>query len=63
MTRKTETLAMAVLLATLFCLPGYGQATPATMNFRVPPDTAKGTATIQVSAAWIAGPAVTIPIQ
>ena len=33
------------------------------VNFRIPPDTAKGTATIQVSAAWIAGPAVSIPIQ
>jgi len=33
------------------------------VNFRVPPDAAKGTATIQVSAAWIAGTAVSIPIQ
>ena len=33
------------------------------VNFRVPPDTAKGTATIQVTAAWIAGPAVSIPVQ
>ena len=33
------------------------------VNFRVPPDAAKGTATIQVSAAWIAGPAVSIVIQ
>ncbi len=33
------------------------------INFRVPPDTAKGTATIQLSAAWIAGPAVSIAIQ
>ena len=33
------------------------------VNFRIPPDTAKGPATIQVSAAWIAGPAVSIPIQ
>jgi uncharacterized protein (TIGR03437 family) len=33
------------------------------VNFRIPPDTAKGTATIQVSAAWIAGPTVGIPVQ
>jgi uncharacterized protein (TIGR03437 family) len=33
------------------------------VNFRVPSDTAKGMATVQVSAAWIAGPAVTINIQ
>ena len=33
------------------------------VNFRVPPDTAKGAATVQVSAAWIAGPAVNIVIQ
>ena len=33
------------------------------VNFRVPPDTVRGTATIQVTAAWIAGPGVTIAIQ
>ena len=35
------------------------------VNFRVPPDTAKGvaTATIQMSAAWIAGPEVRITVQ
>jgi uncharacterized protein (TIGR03437 family) len=33
------------------------------VNFRVPSDAAKGTATVQVSAAWIAGPAVSIAIQ
>ncbi|MBI3696596.1 MAG: hypothetical protein HY238_17365 [Acidobacteria bacterium] len=33
------------------------------VNFRVPPDTARGTATIQVSAAWIAGSEVKIVIQ
>ena len=33
------------------------------VNFRLPPDTATGTATIQLSAAWIAGPAVTIAVQ
>ena len=33
------------------------------VNFRVPTDTAKGTANIQVSAAWIAGSAVNIVIQ
>ena len=33
------------------------------VNFRVPPDTAKGVATIQVSAAWILGAPVSIPVQ
>ena len=33
------------------------------VNFRIPPGTASGTATIQVTAAWIAGPQVQIPIQ
>lgn len=33
------------------------------VNFRVPSDVAKGAATIQVSAAWIIGPGVTIAIQ
>ena len=33
------------------------------VNFRVPSDAAKGPATVQVAAAWIAGPAVSIVIQ
>lgn len=33
------------------------------VNFRVPSDAAKGPATVQVGAAWIAGPAVNIVIQ
>jgi uncharacterized protein (TIGR03437 family) len=33
------------------------------VNFRVPPDTTKGAATIQVSAAWIAGTPVRIMVQ
>jgi uncharacterized protein (TIGR03437 family) len=33
------------------------------VNFRVPADTAARTATIQLGAAWIAGSAVTIPVQ
>jgi uncharacterized protein (TIGR03437 family) len=33
------------------------------VNFRLPPDTAKGVASIQVSAAWIAGTPVSIPVQ
>ena len=33
------------------------------VNFRVPSDMAKGPATIQVSAAWITGPGVTIATQ
>ena len=33
------------------------------VNFRVPSETARGTATIQVTAAWIAGSEVRIPVQ
>jgi uncharacterized protein (TIGR03437 family) len=33
------------------------------VNFRLPPDTSKGTAAIQVSAAWIPGAPLTIPVQ
>jgi len=33
------------------------------VNFRMPQDTAKGVATIQVSAAWIAGTAVQMAVQ
>jgi uncharacterized protein (TIGR03437 family) len=33
------------------------------MNFRVPPDTPKGVASIQVSAAWISGAPVSLPVQ
>ena len=33
------------------------------VNFRVPPDAAKGPISIQLTAAWIAGAAVTIPLQ
>ena len=33
------------------------------VNFRMPPDAAKGAASIQVSAAWISGAAVSIPVQ
>jgi uncharacterized protein (TIGR03437 family) len=33
------------------------------VNFRVPPDAAKGLATMQVSAAWITGTAVQIAVQ
>jgi uncharacterized protein (TIGR03437 family) len=33
------------------------------VNFRVPPDTTKGAATIQVSVAWIAGTPVRIMVQ
>lgn len=33
------------------------------VNFRVPPDTGKGPASIQVSAAWISGSPVSIPVQ
>jgi uncharacterized protein (TIGR03437 family) len=33
------------------------------VNFRMPPDIAKGTATIQLSAAWIMSATVRIAIQ
>jgi uncharacterized protein (TIGR03437 family) len=33
------------------------------VNFRVPPDIGKGPATIQVSAAWLAGAPVNVPVQ
>ena len=33
------------------------------VNFRLPSDIVKGPATIQVSAAWIAGAPVNIPVQ
>jgi uncharacterized protein (TIGR03437 family) len=33
------------------------------VNFRLPPDAGKGSASIQVSAAWISGATVTIPVQ
>ncbi len=33
------------------------------VNFRVPPGTAKGPASVQVSAAWISGASVSIPVQ
>ena len=33
------------------------------INFMMPPDVAKGAAAIQVSAAWIAGPTVSIAVQ
>ena len=33
------------------------------VDFRLPPDTAKGTASIQASAAWISGAPVSIPVQ
>ena len=33
------------------------------VNFRVPPDTARGPATIQVTAAWVSGTPVSIPMQ
>jgi uncharacterized protein (TIGR03437 family) len=33
------------------------------VNFRLPPDTAKGTVSIQVSAAWIAGAPMNISVQ
>ena len=43
---------------------GYAGATDGyQVNFRVPPDTAKGTAGIQVSAAWVMGALVSIPVQ
>jgi uncharacterized protein (TIGR03437 family) len=43
---------------------GYPGATDGyQLNFQMPPDTSKGTAAIQISAAWIAGPPVSIPVK
>jgi uncharacterized protein (TIGR03437 family) len=43
---------------------GYPGATDGfQVNFQVPSDTAKGTATLTVSAAWIAAPPVNIAVQ
>lgn len=43
---------------------GYPGAVDAyQVNFRVPSDTAKGPASIQVTAAWISGVPVSIPVQ
>jgi uncharacterized protein (TIGR03437 family) len=43
---------------------GYpGTADGYQVNFRVPSDATKGPATLQVGAAWIEGPAVSIVIQ
>jgi uncharacterized protein (TIGR03437 family) len=33
------------------------------VNFRLPPETAKGTASIKVSVAWVAGASVNISVQ
>ncbi len=40
-----------------------GQVDTYQVNVRVPPGTASGTAQLQLRAAWIAGPAVGVPIQ
>ncbi len=43
---------------------GYPGATDGyQVNFQMPPDTATGTATIQISAAWIAGTNVNVPVE
>jgi uncharacterized protein (TIGR03437 family) len=43
---------------------GYpGTADSYQVNFRVPPDIGTGTATIQISAAWIPGAPVSIPVK
>ena len=43
---------------------GYPGAVDAyQVNFRVPPDTGRGPASIQVTAAWISGAPVSIPVQ
>src|SRR5205823_5458933 len=43
---------------------GYPGSTDAyQVNFRMPPDVGPGTASIQVSAAWIVGPEVNISVQ
>ncbi|MBI3698520.1 MAG: hypothetical protein HY238_27220 [Acidobacteria bacterium] len=43
---------------------GYPGAVDAyQVNFRIPPDTPRGLATIRLSAAWIVGPEVTVAVQ
>jgi hypothetical protein len=43
---------------------GYPGATDSyQVNFRIPPDTAKGTASIELTAAWIPGSPVNIPVR
>jgi hypothetical protein len=43
---------------------GYPGATDGyQVNFQMPPDTAKGTASIQISAAWITGTSESVPVQ
>ena len=50
--------------AQVFSAVGYpGSVDGYQVNFRMPPDAAKGMAAIQVSAAWIAGTAVQVPVQ
>ncbi len=50
--------------AKLLAAVGYPKSTDGfQVNFEVPPGTAKGSAQVQVSAAWMAGPAVTINVQ
>ena len=51
-------------LAEVIGAAGYpGSVDSYQVNFRVPPDTARGPATIQVTAAWISGAPVSIPVQ
>jgi uncharacterized protein (TIGR03437 family) len=51
-------------VAEVFSATGYPGSTDGyQINFRLPSDTTKGTATIQVSAAWITGLPVSIPVQ
>jgi hypothetical protein len=50
--------------ANVLAAVGYpGSAEGYQVNFRMPPDAAKGSAAIQVSAAWIAGASVSIAVQ
>ena len=62
--RLWKTALAATLCGAAFSQTGLAQVTtPYQVNFRVPPGTAKGPASIQVSAAWISGAAVNIPVQ
>jgi uncharacterized protein (TIGR03437 family) len=33
------------------------------VNFRLPPDTAKGSASLRLSVAWVSAPEIRIPIE
>lgn len=58
------TIVVNGVSAEVLAAVGYPGSTDAyQVNFRVPPEAQKGTATVHVSSAWIASASVAIPIQ